>query len=88
MRGIKLNGARDGYHINDKKLAYPVIEKLAENGLIFATHCGSNSPIHSHPFLIREISKDFPKLKIIMVHMGGSGVPSEGLYDAAIQVSC
>lgn len=87
VKGFKLSGARDGYHINDQKLVFPIAEKIAEAGLIFATHSGADSPVHSHPFLVRDIAKSFPEMKIILIHMGGAGVPQYGLYDAAIQVA-
>jgi predicted TIM-barrel fold metal-dependent hydrolase len=85
VRGFKLNGARDGYYNDDKELAIPLIEKIADRGLTLAFHSGANDPIHSHPYLVANVAKAFPELTIIMVHMGGAAIP--GLYEDAIRVA-
>ncbi len=84
FKGFKMNGARDNYVIDDKSFTYPIIEKLSEEGVVLALHSGVNDPGGTHPWRIGNIAKDFPKLKILMVHMGGAGVP--GLHDAAIKM--
>jgi predicted TIM-barrel fold metal-dependent hydrolase len=85
FKGFKLNGARDGYYIDDPSLAMPIFEEIAKAGLVVAIHCGINDPVHSHPWLIGRIAAALPELTIIMVHMGGAGSP--GLYDAAIKIA-
>jgi len=75
MRGIKLNGARDGYYIDDPKLAWPLIDMIAEAGLVLAFHCGANDFEKTHPYRVAKISARFPDLRIMLVHMGGSGLP-------------
>lgn len=75
MRGIKLNGARDGYHIDSPRLAMPLIERIAEAGLALSFHCGANDFDKTHPFRIARISDRFPELRIMVVHIGGSGIP-------------
>ncbi len=87
VKGFKLSGARDGYKINDRELVFPIVEKIAKEDLIFATHIGADSPVNSHPFLLRDVAQAFPEVRIILIHMGGAGVPKDGLYDAAIQVA-
>jgi hypothetical protein len=85
FKGFKLNGARDGYYIDDEHLALPVIEEIASRKLVIALHCGANDPVHTHPWRIGNIARRFPSTTILMVHMGGAGIP--GLYDAAIRIA-
>ncbi len=75
VRGVKLNGARDGYYIDDPNLSLPLIERIAQAGLVLAFHCGANDFEKTHPFRIAKISARYPELKIMIVHMGGSGLP-------------
>ncbi len=85
MRGIKLNGARDNYYIDDPQLSLPLIERIASARLVLALHCGANDYERTHPFRIAKISDLFPELKIMIVHMGGAGMPS--LHDAVIELA-
>jgi hypothetical protein len=85
MLGIKLNGARDGYYIDDPQLSLPLIERIAAAKLVLAIHCGANDYERTHPFRIVKISVLFPELKILVVHMGGAGQPS--LHDAVIELA-
>lgn len=82
-RGVKLNGARDAYYIDDPALSLPLIEVIAEAGLILAFHCGANDFERTHPFRIAKISALHPGLPVMVVHMGGAGSPS--LHDAVIE---
>ncbi len=75
VQGVKLNGARDGYYIDDLALSLPLIEMIAEAGLVLAFHCGANDFEKTHPFRVARISARFPDLRIMLVHMGGSGLP-------------
>lgn len=85
VRGVKLNGARDAYYIDDPQLSLPLIERIASAGLILALHCGANDYERTHPFRIAKISDLFPELKILVVHMGGAGTPN--LHDAVIEMA-
>ena len=85
MKGFKLNGARDEYYIDDKELSYPLIEEISKRGLVLALHSGSNDPARTHPWRVGNIARSFPETKILMIHMGGVGIP--GLYDSAITIS-
>lgn len=82
MRGVKLNGARDEYYIDDPELSLPFVQRIAEAGLVLALHCGANDFERTHPFRIAAISDAFPELRILIVHMGGAGMPH--LHDAVI----
>jgi predicted TIM-barrel fold metal-dependent hydrolase len=81
--GVKLNGAQDDYFIDDEKLSLPVIERIAEAGAVLAFHVGADAYEHTHPFRVAKIAARFPETKVLMVHMGGVGVPS--LHAAAIE---
>jgi len=83
VKGIKLNGARDGYYIDDPRLSLPLIERIAGAHLALAFHCGANDYERTHPFRIAKVSELYPDLPILVVHMGGSGQP--GLYEAVIE---
>ena len=83
VKGVKLNGARDGYYIDDPKISLPLVQMIAEAGIVQAFHCGSNDFEKTHPFRIAKISDMFPDLHIMVVHMGGSGQPT--LHDAVIE---
>jgi len=85
VKGVKLNGARDGYYIDDPRLSLPLIQMIAEAGIVQAFHCGANDFEKTHPFRIAKISDLFPDLPIMVVHMGGSGHPS--LHDAVIELA-
>ena len=85
MRGVKLNGARDVFYIDDPELSLPLVDMIAEAGLILAFHCGVNDFERTHPFRIAKISKRHPNLKIMLVHMGGAGSPA--LHNAVIELA-
>lgn len=85
VRGVKLNGARDGYYIDDLALSLPLIEMVAEAGLALAFHCGANDFEKTHPYRIAKISERHPEMPILVVHMGGSGYPH--LHDAVIDLA-
>jgi len=83
VRGVKLNGARDIYYIDDPQLSLPLVDAAAEAGLVIAFHCGSNDFERTHPYRIAKISERHPDVSLLIVHMGGSGRPH--LHDAVIE---
>jgi hypothetical protein len=83
VKGVKLNGARDGYYIDDPKLSLPLVDMIAEAGIALAFHCGANDFEKTHPFRIAKISEMYPDMPIVVVHMGGSGYPN--MCDAVIE---
>ena len=85
VKGVKLNGARDLYYIDDPKLSLPLVDMIAEAGIALAFHCGSNDFERTHPYRISKISERHPKLPILIVHMGGSGRPA--IHDAVIDLA-
>jgi len=76
VKGVKINGARDGYYIDDPRLSLPLVQMSAEAGIAVAFHCGSNDFERTHPFRIAKISDLHPDLPVLVVHMGGSDKPT------------
>jgi uncharacterized protein len=70
--GVKLNGAQNGYPIDDPAKALPVIEAVAATGAILALHVGADAYNHTHPSRVATIARRFPGLRILVVHMGGA----------------
>lgn len=85
VRGVKLNGARDGYYLDDPRLSLPLVDVIAQAGLVLALHCGANDFERTHPYRIAKISERHPKLPILIVHMGGSTRPH--MHDAVIDLA-
>ncbi len=81
----KLNGARDGYYIDDPALSLPLIDRIAEAGLVLALHIGANDFERTHPYRVAKISARHPQLPIMVVHMGGAAHPD--LHDAVIDLA-
>lgn len=73
--GVKLNGAQNNFKIDDPEKALPVIEEVAKTGKILAFHVGADFYVNTHPYRVGKIAEMFPELEIIMVHMGGAGLP-------------
>lgn len=81
--GVKLNGAQNNFPIDDPQLAMPLIDEIAKYNVPIAFHCGADSFENTHPFRVAKIAKRYPEMKVLMVHMGGAGVPS--LASSAIE---
>ena len=83
--GVKLNGAQNGFYVDDPTLSLPVIEEIARTGKLLAFHVGADAYEQTHPFRVGKIAALFPELPILVVHMGGAGSPD--LSNAAIEVA-
>jgi hypothetical protein len=68
--GVKLNGAQNEYYIDDPVLSIPLIEEIAKAGKILAFHVGADAYERTHPFRVAKVAKRYPRLQILMVHMG------------------
>ena len=71
LRGIKLNGAVHKFTIDNKEIAYPILEKVAKAGKIAAFHSGCDDLANTHPYRVGNIARDFPEMPVLMIHMGG-----------------
>lgn len=72
--GVKLNGAQNGYYIDGSE-AMAVCEKIAALGGIVAFHIGVDEPEYTDPKRAEVVAKAFPEMKVLMIHMGGAGIP-------------
>jgi len=85
LYGIKLNGSIHKFQIDDKEIAYPVLRKIAEAGKIAAFHCGCDDLANTHPYRIGKVAKDFPDMRIFMIHMGGEAF--QDVSSSAIEIA-
>lgn len=85
FHGVKLNGAQNNFYVDDPKISLPVIEEIAKTGKAIAFHVGVDAYEHTHPFRIAKIAKMYPDMKILIVHMGGVGMPD--MSKAVIEVA-
>jgi predicted TIM-barrel fold metal-dependent hydrolase len=83
--GVKLNGAQNSFYIDDPMVSMPLIECIAATGKALAFHVGTDAYEQTHPFRVAKIARSFPKLPILMVHMGGVGFAD--LTNAAIEMA-
>ena len=83
--GVKLNGAQNGYPIDDPRLAMPIIETIAGAGSVLALHVGADAYDYTHPARVARIARAFPELRILVIHMGGAAF--HDLSAAAIAVA-
>lgn len=72
MYGVKLNGAQNGYTIDDPELSLPVVEEIARAGALLAFHIGPDAYERTHPFRAAKIARMYPEMNILMVHMGAT----------------
>ncbi len=74
IKGVKLHPDEQMIDLADKKMC-PVYDLIADLGLPVVIHCGFDpfSPDHAHasPDQILKVRADFPKLKLILAHLGG-----------------
>ena len=85
LYGVKLNGAQNSFYIDDPVVSIPVIEEIAKTGKLLAFHVGADACERTHPFRVGKIARQFPRLQILMVHMGG--VAYADLTNAAIEIA-
>lgn len=80
LRGIKLHPDYQDFFVDDTAV-YPLYRAAEQAGLPIAFHTGRDplSPqvVHCTPKSLARVAKDFPALKIIAAHMGGSYMPQE-----------
>jgi hypothetical protein len=74
IKGIKLHHDEQGIDMDDRRL-YPVYDLIAQMGLPCVIHPGFDpfSPERSHatPAQILKIHAAFPKLNLVLAHLGG-----------------
>ncbi len=74
LYGVKLHPDYQNFIADDEKV-YPIYEKCVELGLPIVFHAGydplSPDKVHGKPKAFAQIHKDFPKLTMILAHLGG-----------------
>jgi uncharacterized protein len=81
FKGIKLHPLLQAYVANEK-IVHPIAQVAEELDIPLFIHSGH--PPYSLPWSIAQLAEDFPKVKIIMLHMGhGHGVYIQAAIDMA-----
>ena len=78
MKGIKLNGAQNTFFIDDEAQIDPIISRIEERGLVLALHIGADFYDFTHPYRCAKVARRHPNLRMLVVHMGGAGLPHLG----------
>jgi len=82
LRGLKLHPTFMAFAADDEELVYPIVQKAEELQIAVMVHSGQ-SP-YATPWQVGLLAMDFPKVPIIMAHMG----LDEVVYiDAAINMA-
>jgi predicted TIM-barrel fold metal-dependent hydrolase len=68
--GVKMNGAQNGYYIDDPEIGMPVAEAIAKGGAMIAFHIGPDAHERTHPHRAERIASRFPETTVLMVHIG------------------
>jgi len=100
VRAIKLHPVAQEFYVNDKAM-WPIYQKCEEADLPIIFHCGKmmveGLPNYAHPDLFYDVLKAFPKIRVILAHMGGGfweeatrlahTFPHNVYFDTAISIS-
>lgn len=75
LKGLKLDPSLQLFYPNDKEKAYPVFDEATKLGIPVVIHAGmtweANAMMkYSHPSLLEDVAQDFPKLNLVIAHMG------------------
>ena len=74
LYGVKLHPDYQNFMVSDERV-YPIYEKCEQLGLPIVFHAGydplSPDKVHGEPKAFAQIHRDFPKLKMILAHLGG-----------------
>ena len=84
--GVKVWSVGSGFCLDNKKY-YPLYEYAVTNDIVVAAHTWSpytENPrqIYGNPLLLEKVLKDFPGLKVLLVHSGGK----VDFYDEVIEL--
>jgi predicted TIM-barrel fold metal-dependent hydrolase len=69
LRDHRWKGVKVGHQHAVARFMYPMMEKAEEYGAVVAIH--SDHSIRNHPYIIGDIANSFPKVKTVILHMGG-----------------
>jgi len=69
LRDFGWKGVKVGHQHAVARYMYPMMERAEEYGAVVGIH--SDHSIRNHPYIIGDIANSFPKVKTIILHMGG-----------------
>ena len=75
LKGLKLDPALQRFHLDDRKLAWPLYQVCAELGVPVLIHCGMSWSLagqakYARPLALEEVAQEFPTLRIVIAHFG------------------
>jgi predicted TIM-barrel fold metal-dependent hydrolase len=75
LKGLKLDPALQRFHLDDRKLAWPLYQVCAELGVPVLVHCGMSWSLvgqakYARPLDLEEVAQEFPRLRIVIAHFG------------------
>jgi predicted TIM-barrel fold metal-dependent hydrolase len=75
LRGLKLSPPTQEFFPNDRKLAYPIYQAAQALDIPVVVHCGMTWEPRARanwaqPILLEDVAFDFPRLKLVIAHMG------------------
>ncbi|MDQ0392487.1 amidohydrolase family protein [Labrys monachus] len=68
FKGLKLHPTLNGYHLADPGLVNPLFEEAGDLGIPIIVHGASD--LYNAPPEFAEMARRFPKVKLLMAHMG------------------
>lgn len=77
IKGIKLSPIHEMYVANDHELVYPILEEIEPYEVPVLVHSGD--AWMAAPGLIADLAMSFPRLKLIVGHMGFYGFHTEAI---------
>ncbi len=75
LRGLKLSPPTQEFFPHDREKAYPIYEAAQALGIPVVIHCGMSwepkaKASWAQPLFLEDVACDFPKLNIVIAHMG------------------
>ncbi len=84
VQAVKLHPVAQEFYVNDRAM-WSIYQKCEKENLPIIFHCGKmmveGLPNCAHPELFSDVLKSFPKLRIILAHLGG------GFWEEAIKLA-
>lgn len=84
--GVKFNGCQNEHFCDDEEMVMPLLEEISKAGASVAFHTGGDAPDQTNPYRVGRIAKQYPNMKILMIHIGCGGA-SYDLSRAAIETA-
>jgi predicted TIM-barrel fold metal-dependent hydrolase len=75
LKGLKLDPALQRFHLDDRKLAWPLYQVCTELNVPVLVHCGMSWSLagqakYARPLVLEEVAQEFPRLRIVIAHFG------------------